>query len=126
MSEGSSPPAKRGRRDAGGGKRAAPGTYERIYAVVRQIPAGFVATYGDVAILAGLPRRARLVGYALHALPEGSDVPWHRVVNARGRISIGRVDPAGELHQRRLLEEEGVEFDPGGCISLERFGWPGP
>ncbi len=65
-------------------------TYSRIYAVVRQIPAGKVATYGDVARLAGFSRQARLVGYALHALPPHSTAPWHRVVNAKGGISTAR------------------------------------
>lgn len=96
--------------------------YSRIYAVVRRIPVGRVATYGQVAALAGLPRHARLVGYALHALPSGTVVPWHRVVNAQGRISLGRTDAGGDLVQRLRLEREGVEF-AGGRISLARFAW---
>ena len=67
-------------------------TYARIYEVVRRIPEGRVATYGQVAALADLPGHARQVGYALHALPEGGNVPWHRVINARGAISL-RSDP---------------------------------
>lgn len=100
-----------------------PGKHQRIYAIVRQIPPGHVATYGDVAALAGLPGHARLVGYALHALTEFSDVPWQRVINARGTISLGRAYPGGELHQRRLLEAEGVEFDANAKIDLKRFRW---
>lgn len=97
-----------------------------IHEVVRQIPEGRVLTYGDVAALAGMPRQARLVGYALHALPPHSSVPWQRVVNARGGISTGRAYPGGDLLQRRLLEEEGVEFDATGRLSLERFRWHPP
>lgn len=96
--------------------------YRRIYAVVRRIPHGRVATYGQVAVKAGLPGRARQVGYALHALPAGSRVPWHRVINARGRISL-RSRPGPELSQRMLLEREGVRFDAGGAVDLRRFGW---
>ena len=96
--------------------------YARIYAVVRRIPKGRVATYGQVAALAGLPRQARQVGYALHALPNGSAVPWHRVVNAQGRLSLGRAVPGGDLVQRLRLEKEGIEI-AGGRIPLARFGW---
>ncbi|MBU0657118.1 MAG: MGMT family protein [Gammaproteobacteria bacterium] len=97
--------------------------HQRIYAIVRQIPPGCVSTYGDVATLAGLPGHARLVGYALHALPEFSDVPWQRVINAKGAISLGRAYPGGELRQRHLLEAEGVEFDANGKVELKRFRW---
>lgn len=97
--------------------------HQRIYHIVRLIPEGRVATYGDVAALAGLPGHARLVGYALHALPELTDVPWQRVINAQGSISLGRAYPGGELHQRHLLEAEGVAFDANGKISLQRYRW---
>ncbi|HEX5725588.1 MAG TPA: MGMT family protein [Longimicrobiaceae bacterium] len=99
------------------------GNYARIYAVVRRIPAGCVATYGQVAALAGLPGHARQVGYALHALPEHTALPWHRVVNAQGRLSTAKAFPGGGLVQRFRLEAEGVEFDPAGRIPLGRFGW---
>ena len=95
--------------------------YRRIHVAVRRIPRGRVATYGQVAVAAGLPGRARQVGYALHALPEDSGVPWHRVINARGEVS-----PRGDGHeevQRALLEAEGVVFDHRDRIDLERFGW---
>ncbi len=98
-----------------------PGTYSRIYDVVRQIPPGRVATYGQVAELAGLPGHARQVGYALHALKD-EEVPWHRVVNAQGRVSR-RSDPGYDGWQRELLEGEGVSFDDSGRVPLERFGW---
>jgi methylated-DNA-protein-cysteine methyltransferase-like protein len=98
--------------------------YERIYTVVRRIPRGRVASYGQIARLAGLPGRARQVGYAMHALPAGTRVPWHRVVNAEGRVSRRRV-PGAELTQRMLLEREGICFGPGKRIPLARFGWKG-
>jgi len=104
------------------GSKPGAGSYERIYAVVRRIPPGRVATYGQVAALAGLAGRARQVGYALHALPEGNSVPWHRVINARGEVSP-RAEPGWEGYQRHLLEEEDVEFDLAGRVDLERFGW---
>ena len=97
-------------------------SYARIYAVVRRIPRGRVATYGQVAQLAGLEGHARQVGYALHALPSGTTVPWHRVVNAAGGCSL-RAVPGGELTQRLRLEQEGVRFDAGGRLSLPRVGW---
>ena len=98
------------------------GNYSRIYAVVRRIPRGRVATYGQIAELAGLPGHARQVGYALHALPEGTVVPWHRVLNARGTLSLRR-DSGGEITQRIKLEQEGVRFDIGGRIPLQRLQW---
>ena len=97
-------------------------SYQRIYAVVRRIPRGRVATYGQVAALAGLDGHARQAGYALHALPPASVVPWHRVINAQGAISVR--GPGGDgLHQRLLLEAEGIEFDARGRIRLSRFQW---
>ncbi len=97
-------------------------SYRRIYAVVRRIPRGRVATYGQVAALAGLRGHARQVGYAMHALPKGSLVPWHRVINARGEISRRR-RPGEELSQRMLLEREGVRFDARGRVPLARLQW---
>jgi methylated-DNA-protein-cysteine methyltransferase related protein len=99
-------------------------TYERIYAVVRQIPPGQAATYGQVAALVG-SCTARMVGYAMAALPHGSDVPWPRVINRQGKISP-RGAGDGSLRQREILEAEGVEFDPSGQVDFARFGWPGP
>lgn len=98
------------------------GRYERVYVVVQQIPMGCVATYGQVAAVAGLPGQARQVGYALHALPEDSEVPWHRVINARGEVSQ-RSEGGWEHYQRHLLEEEGVSFDDAERVDLNRFRW---
>jgi methylated-DNA-protein-cysteine methyltransferase related protein len=97
-------------------------TYQRIYQIVKRIPSGRVATYGQVARLAGLPGHARQVGYALHALPQESRVPWHRVVNARGGISP-RSMPGAELVQQQLLLREGVRVGPDGRVRLQQVGW---
>jgi len=109
-------------RQAGSVSTATGGAYARIYAVVRRIPRGRVATYGQVAELAGLAGRARQVGYALHALPAGSTVPWQRVLNAAGGVSR-RASPGGELTQRQLLEREGVRFDARGRARLAAVRW---
>lgn len=90
--------------------------------MVRRIPRGRVATYGQVAELAGLDGHARQVGYALHHLPAKSDVPWHRVLNARGEVSPRTAGDSHEL-QRLLLEGEGVEFDLRGRLSLAAYQW---
>ena len=97
-------------------------SYQLIYSVVQRIPRGRVATYGQVASLAGLAGHARQVGYALNALPDGTVVPWHRVVNAAGRISP-RTVPGGELVQQLLLAKEGVRLDARGRVPLERLRW---
>jgi methylated-DNA-protein-cysteine methyltransferase-like protein len=97
-------------------------SYQRIYRVVQRIPRGRVATYGQVAALAGLAGHARQVGYALHALPDGTVVPWHRVVNASGGIST-RAVRGPELVQRLLLEKEGVRLNARGRVSLDRIQW---
>ena len=98
------------------------GNYGRIWSQVRRIPRGRVATYGQVASLAGLPGHARQVGYALSALPHGSRVPWQRVLNARGEVSARAGDTDQGL-QRALLEAEGVAFHASGRVDLERFRW---
>jgi methylated-DNA-protein-cysteine methyltransferase-like protein len=98
-------------------------SYERIWSVVRRIPSGRVATYGQVARIAGLGGAARMVGYALHALADKErNVPWQRVINAQGRISPRRF-PGAEHVQRKLLEREGVRFDARERVDLARFGW---
>ena len=103
-------------------KVVGPGWQERVYGVVRRVEAGSVTTYGDVASVLGSPRVARHVGWALAALPEGTDVPWHRVINARGTISFRGDTPRGIL-QRALLEAEGVRFDERGRVDLKRLRW---
>lgn len=101
-----------------------PSIYAHILAVVRLIPSGRVASYGQIAwiVNAATPR---MVGYAMAGLPAGSDVPWQRVVNSQGGISP-RGDPISSGRQRALLEEEGVVFGPDGRVDFARFGWGGP
>ena len=98
-------------------------SYRRIYSVVSRIPRGRVATYGQVARLAGLPGQARLVGYALAALDDRSPVPWHRVVNAEGRISPRRDGSPASTVQRLRLEREQIRFDDQFRVSLDLFRW---
>lgn len=99
----------------------------RVRRLVARIPAGRVATYGQLSALAGHPRRARFVGRVLRELPPGSDLPWHRVINAQGRISprAGEARWPGEpveRRQSRLLRAEGVRLR-GGVVDLARYGW---
>ena len=94
-----------------------------ICAVIRRIPRGWVATYGQVAAMAGLPRRARLVGHVLQHLGPATDVPWHRVVNAKGEVSCTPSRNGSDALQRHLLETEGVEFNAAHRFDLERFRW---
>jgi methylated-DNA-protein-cysteine methyltransferase-like protein len=98
--------------------------YEQIYHIVRQIPPGQVATYGQIAGIVGRCS-ARMVGYAMAALRSGDypDVPWQRVINRQGKISI--LDPIGKYHQRELLEKEGVTFDKNDRIDFKEYGWLG-
>jgi methylated-DNA-protein-cysteine methyltransferase-like protein len=103
-----------------------PAGWTAYYRIVRRIPRGRVATYGDVALAAGKPRAARQVGYALAALRGAKhDVPWQRVLGARprGHAAISILDPMGAAVQRRLLEAEGVRFDDRDRVDLARFGW---
>ncbi len=94
--------------------------YQTYYAIIRGIPTGRVMTYGDVAAYAGRPRQARRVGYALHALTDPS-VPWWRVVNAKGGISVRAPDGEADDRQRELLRLEDVEFDLAGRIDLAQY-----
>jgi methylated-DNA-protein-cysteine methyltransferase-like protein len=95
--------------------------FSRVYALVRRIPRGRVTSYGEIARALGVPRGARTVGWALRACAD--DIPWHRVVNAKGTISRR---PSGGYHlQRGLLRREGVRFTRDGRIDLEKFGWKG-
>lgn len=103
---------------------APPSFGERVFALVRRVPPGRIVSYGGVAALLGTPRAARGVGRALSTLPSDTDVPWWRVVNRNGEISI-KGAPGLPALQRALLEDEGVEFDARGRISWDRFGWRG-
>jgi methylated-DNA-protein-cysteine methyltransferase related protein len=106
---------------------AMPGTtYDRIYQVVARIPSGTIATYGQVADLAGLGGKARLVGYALFRIPIPADVPWHRVINAQGEISYSLTREGGDYLQRSLLEDEGIVFTKQGKIDLKTYRWQPP
>ncbi len=95
--------------------------YPLIWEVVRKIPRGKVATYGQIARLVGLVGQGRMVGHALRNLPARSDVPWHRVINSQGRISLPR-EKGAYFQQKQLLEREGIVFT-GIRIDLEKFGW---
>jgi methylated-DNA-protein-cysteine methyltransferase related protein len=103
-----------------------PSFFERTWLVVKRIPRGRVASYGQIAAMLGHPQAARTVGWALNALrgSQVEDVPWQRVINSAGRISISRADLSADI-QRALLEEEGVEFDARGYVDWKRFGWTG-
>lgn len=97
-------------------------TNQRIWQVVAAIPPGRVATYGGVAQKAGIARAARRVGHALRGLPANTRIPWHRVVNAQGRISLPAGSPSHAM-QRDRLQQEGIEFRPNGTIDLRRYSW---
>lgn len=99
-------------------------TFEKIYSVVKKIPKGKVASYGTVAALAGNPRWARVVGYALHVNPEPGKIPCHRVVTRGGEVSKAFAF-GGENMQRQLLSEEGIEFLDDGRVDMARFAWHG-
>ncbi len=99
--------------------------YRRIYKVVRKIPKGSVATYGQVAELAGIPGGARVAGAALKTSSPADQLPWQRVIGKasklRGRIAIH--DPVGAAIQRNLLEQEGVTVGDTGLVALDEYGW---
>ena len=97
-------------------------TFHRIYDVVRRIPRGRVATYGQIAMLAGNPHWSQVVGYALHVNPNPQVIPCYRVVNRFGEVSRAFAFGGGD-EQRRLLEEDGVEFLPNGRVDLSRYLW---
>ncbi|NEP18878.1 MAG: methyltransferase [Leptolyngbya sp. SIO4C1] len=100
-------------------------TYDKIYDIVRQIPYGQVATYGQVAELAGLFGKPRVVGYALYHVAPDDDIPWHRVINAKGEISQSAFRDGSDDLQRVMLEAEGVVFEQN-KISLARYRWQPP
>jgi methylated-DNA-protein-cysteine methyltransferase-like protein len=95
---------------------------QRIWQVVAAVPAGKVTTYGAVAARAGMPRAARRVGAALRVLPHNTRIPWHRIVNAQGRISLPRNSPSYQA-QRARLENEGIAFRLNDSIDLQQYGW---
>jgi methylated-DNA-protein-cysteine methyltransferase related protein len=103
-----------------------PSKYQIIYDVVRKIPVGKVLTYGQVAELAGLYGKARLAGYALFRVELESDIPWQRVVNAKGEISYSEARCGGDYLQKTLLEQEGIEFKVNNCIDLKKYRWLPP
>jgi len=96
--------------------------FEEVYEVVKRIPKGKVATYGQIAAMTGYPRRARMVGWALHANPYQGIVPCHRVVNRKGELSGGFAFGGPEV-QKILLEKEGIIFNEDGIINLEKYLW---
>jgi len=110
--------------DEGNAAAAGQAVQERIREIVRQVPPGRVATYGQVAFVAGVST-ARLVGRVMAELPAGSDVPWHRVLNSQGRISRRR-DGGGSPEQQRRLRREGVFLDRTGRVDFAAAAWAGP
>ena len=98
-------------------------TFERIYANVNEIPPGKVATYGQIAAIVSQGLPARIVGYALHGLPDGTPVPWHRVINSKGKISYAATRYDHDSLQQKLLEQEGIKFSNDGIIDLNEFLW---
>ncbi|MGL4500054.1 MAG: MGMT family protein [Planktothrix sp.] len=101
--------------------------YDKIYEIVYQVPFGKVATYGQIAELANLSNKARLVGYALYKIPlETTDIPWHRVINAKGEISHSIWRKGTDYLQRSRLESEGIKFNSQGKINLSEYLWKPP
>lgn len=98
-------------------------TYDRIYEIVRQIPWGQVATYGQVAELAGMIGKPRLVGYALYRVSDADEIPWHRVINAKGEVSRSPHRNGSDYLQQSLLEAEEIHFSPAGRIDLGTYRW---
>ena len=98
------------------------GFFKSVWEMVRRIPQGKVATYGQIAALLGNPRAARTVGWALHSMPNDADIPWHRVINSKGRISTDCLEHSPDL-QRRLLEAEEILFDERGYVDLKMVQW---
>jgi methylated-DNA-protein-cysteine methyltransferase-like protein len=102
-------------------KKKTESSYDLIWQTVKRIPRGKVSTYGDISRIAGLGENARLVGYALHNIPHGADIPWHRVINAQGKISLPHIGGAYSL-QKKLLNAEKIVL-VNGKIDLKKFGW---
>ena len=119
------PTARRARRADPESNDSSANLLTRIHEVARQVPRGQVATYGQIALVAGAPS-ARLVGHAMATLPNGSKVPWQRILNSQGRISPRKEGSDGDWEQRRRLETEGVRFDNKGRVDFAAVAWPGP
>jgi methylated-DNA-protein-cysteine methyltransferase-like protein len=98
-------------------------TFDIIYTIVKEIPRGKIATYGQIAAIVGTGLPARIVGYALHGLPNGIDVPWHRVINSQGKISYAVSRNEHDSLQQNLLEQEGIKFSEEGFIDLKKYLW---
>jgi methylated-DNA-protein-cysteine methyltransferase-like protein len=98
-------------------------TFNKIYSIVKNIPSGKVATYGQIAALVGPGMPARIVGFALHGISEDLDIPWHRVINSQGKISYSIPRSDGDSLQKILLENEGVLFNASGRIDLQKYLW---
>lgn len=96
--------------------------YEKVYQIVQMIPAGRVASYGQIALLAGNPKASRAVGYALHVNPLPGVIPCHRVVNREGRLAPGFAF-GGQGEQKKLLEAEGVDVDDNGYVNMQLYAW---
>ncbi|TGK07202.1 MGMT family protein [Leptospira semungkisensis] len=102
-----------------------PNFYEQVYKIVKKVPKGRVTSYGRIAVLAGKPRAARAVGYALNSLKKGQEqkIPWQRVINSQGKISF-RGDAPRAILQKKLLESEGIKFSREETVDWDLFGWP--
>lgn len=98
------------------------GFFEHVWDIVKQVPRGKIVSYGQIAALLGSPRAARTVGWALHSMPDNMEIPWHRVINSQGRISIGDCGHSSDI-QQLLLEQEGVVFDDRGTVDMKIFQW---
>jgi methylated-DNA-protein-cysteine methyltransferase-like protein len=107
------------------GKNQLKDFFSRVYKLVSQIPEGKVATYGQIALLLGEPRSARVVGWAMKAAPKQLNLPCHRVVNRLGEMSPGYVFGSPEV-QRAILSSEGITFNKSGCINMKKHIWSGP
>jgi methylated-DNA-protein-cysteine methyltransferase-like protein len=110
--------------EAGPEHRGSAAVFARIYRVVRQVPRGQVATYGQIALIAGAPT-PRIVGFAMAGLPNGSKVPWQRIINSQGQVSV-RKEGGSDWQQRHRLEAEGVRFDRKDRVDFAATAWPGP
>jgi len=98
-------------------------TFDIIYTIVKEIPPSKVSTYGQIAAMVGSGLPARIIGYALHGLPDGTSIPWHRVINSKGKISYAVSRQEHDSFQQKLLEHEGIIFSNDGIIDLKKYLW---